>query len=316
MLDRESYRSPRPRLRKYWQPRYWPGWLAFAMFRLFAFLPQRAIWVLGAALGTLASLVHRTPTIRTNLALCFPELGEDEREKLRRRYYKFAGRAFLALGFSWFGSRELFERRVSLVGRQHVAQAISEGKGVIFLVPHFLFLEAAGIYISLQWPMIGVYRKPRNPMLHQALRYGTTRLGGLVVERYESFKPIVRAVREGYTLYYLPDQDPDRNDTDFVFAPFFGQPAATYTAFARLAKLTGAAVIPLFSRIKPGAGGYEIELLPPLENFPSGDDLADATRINEIMENAIRKHPEQYLWSYRRFKTRPDNAPSPYVRKK
>jgi len=316
MLDKERYRSPKPRLRDYWQPRFWSGWVVFAMFRLFALLPQRAIWLLGAVIGEIVSRVHRTTTIRTNLALCFPELSTMERERLRRRYYQNAGRAFLALGFSWFGSLKQYERRVTLNGRHHVEKALAEGKGVVFLVPHFLFLEAAGIYISLQWPMIGVYRKPRNPMLHQALRYTTTRLGGLVVERYESFKPIIRAVREGYALYYLPDQDPDRNDADYVFAPFFGQPAATYTAFARLAKLTGAAVIPLFSRIKPGAQGYEIELLPPLENFPTGDDVADASRVNEIMERAIREHPDQYLWSYRRFKTRPDNAPSPYIRKK
>ncbi|MEJ2106022.1 MAG: lysophospholipid acyltransferase family protein [Acidiferrobacteraceae bacterium] len=315
MLDKDRYRSARPRLREYWQPRYWSGWMLYGLLHLFAVLPQRMVWVLGAILGDIVSRIHRTTTIRTNLAMCFPELDERARESLRRRYYRFAGRAFVALGFSWFGSRKQYERRVRIRGSEHVDKALADGKGVLFMTPHFLFLEAAGIYVSTRWPMIGVYRKPRNPMLHQALRHAMSRHGGLVVERYESFKPIIRAVRDGYTLYYLPDQDPDRSDTDFVFAPFFGQPAATYTAFARLAKLTGAAVIPLFSRIRPGGQGYEIEMLPPLENFPTGDDVADASRINEVMERAIRETPEQYLWSYRRFKTRPDGAPSPYGKK-
>jgi KDO2-lipid IV(A) lauroyltransferase len=316
MLDRDRYRSPRPRLRDYWQPRYWPGWMLYGLLHLFALLPQRAVWVLGGILGDLASRLHRTTTIRTNLALCFPELDEPARDRLRRRYYHYVGRAFLTLGSCWFGSRPQLDRRFTIRGREHVDTALAQGRGVMFIVPHFLFLESAAVYVSTQWPMIGVYRKPRNRMLHQALRYAMSRYGTLVVERYESFKPIIRAVREGYVLYYLPDQDPDRSDTDFVFAPFFGQPAATYTAFARLAKVTGAAVIPLFSRMKPGGQGYEIEMLAPLEDFPSGDDVVDAGRINEVMERAIRETPEQYLWSYRRFKTRPDGAPSPYGKKK
>jgi KDO2-lipid IV(A) lauroyltransferase len=312
MIDKEQYRSPKPRLRDYWQPRFWPGWLAYGVFHLFALLPQRALWVLGGVVGDLASHVHRTTTIRTNLAMCFPELDEAAREDLRRRYYRYAGRAFLSLGFAWFGSRKQYERRFTIKGREHLERALEQGKGVLFLTPHFIFLEPAGIYVSLTWPVIGLYRKPRNPMLHQALRYGTTRLGGLVVERYENLKPVIRAVRDGYSLYYLPDQDPDRPDDDFVFAPFFGQPTATYTAFSRLAKLTRAAVIPFIGRMKPGGEGFEVELLPALEDFPSGDDVADATRVNALIEAEIRKTPEQYLWSYRRFKTRPDGAPSPY----
>jgi KDO2-lipid IV(A) lauroyltransferase len=315
MLREERYRSPRPRFRDFWQPRYWPGWILYGLFHLFPLLPQRVVWSLGGMLGSLVSRFHRTRTIRTNIAMCFPDLDGPARERLRRRYYQYAGRAFLALGASWFGSRAQLDRRFTLRGREYVDKVLSQGRGVMFIVPHFLFLESAAVYVSTQWPMIGVYRKPRDPMLHQALRYAMSRYGTLVVERYESFKPIIRAVRDGYVLYYLPDQDPDRSDTDFVFAPFFGQPAATYTAFARLARATGAAVIPLFTRMKPGAGGYEIELLPPLENFPSGDDVADASKVNEVMEQAIRETPEQYLWSYRRFKTRPDGAPSPYGKK-
>jgi KDO2-lipid IV(A) lauroyltransferase len=312
MIDKDLYRSPSPRLRDFWQPRYWVGWFAYGMFRLFSLLPHRLVWWLGGALGEVAQRLHRTTTIRTNLALCFPDLSDAAREELRRRYYRYAGRAFMALGFSWFGSRRRYERLFSVKGAEHLDAALARKQGVLFLAPHFIFLEPGGIYLSLHYPLIGLYRKPRNPLLHQALRYGTTRLGGMVVERYDNLKPIIRAVREGYFLYYLPDQDPDRGDEDFVFAPFFGVPAATYTAFGKLAKLTRAAVIPMFTRIRPDGRGFEIELLPPLEGFPSGDDMADATRVNAVIERAVRETPEQYLWSYRRFKTRPDGTPSPY----
>jgi KDO2-lipid IV(A) lauroyltransferase len=315
MIDRAQYSSSAPRFRDYWQPRFWLGWLAYGMFRLFAFLPQWAIWRLGPALGEVAFRLHRTTTIKTNLAMCFPELSNGEREHLRRRYYHYMGRAFLSLGLSWFGSRRRFERLFTLKGREYLDAALAKKQGVLFLAPHFIFLEHGGIFVSLYYPAIGLYRKPKNPMLHQALRYATTRLGGMVVERYENLKPVIKAVRNGYFLYYLPDQDPDRAEDDFVFAPFFGVPAATYTAFAKLARVTRAAVIPMVSRIRTDGKGYEIEMLPPLENFPTGDDVADATRVNQIIELAVRESPEQYLWSYRRFKTRPDGGPSPYGKK-
>jgi len=315
MIDEAQYRSGPPRFRDYWHPRYWPGWLAYSTIYILAFLPQRAVWWLGAVLGEAAFHIHRTTTIKTNLALCFPELDDEGRERLRRRYYHYIGRAFLALGLAWFGSRRRYQRLFTIKGQEHLDAAVDRKQGVLFLAPHFIFLEPGGIFISLSYPLIGLYRKPRNPMLHQALRYCTTRLGGLIVERYQNLKPVIKTVRHGHFLYYLPDQDPDRAEDDFVFAPFFGVPAATYTAFSKLARVTRAAVIPMFSRIRADGKGYEIELLPPLDNFPSGDDVADATRVNRIIEQAVRESPEQYLWSYRRFKTRPDGAPSPYGKK-
>lgn len=310
MIDKDRYRSPPPRLRDYRQPRFWAGWIAYGMFHLFALLPHRFVWWFGALVGELAFHFHRTTTIKVNLATCFPDLDEVGRERLRRRYYHNAGRMFMALGFSWFGSAARYRRLCSIAGREHLDALRSKGKGVLFLAPHFLALEAGGIRLQLDYPFIGLYRKPRNPMLHQALRAGMTHLGGLVVERYENLRPVIRAVREGYVLYYLPDQDPDREDDDIVFAPFFGVPAATYTAYARLARLMNAAVVPVATVITPR--GYELMIEAPLEGFPVGDDLADAERLNAVIERMVRAAPEQYLWSYRRFKTRPDGAPSPY----
>jgi lauroyl/myristoyl acyltransferase len=310
MIDKDLYRSPSPRLRDFWQPRYWAGWFAYGMFRLFSLLPHRLIWWFGAVIGEFAFRFHRTTTIKLNLAMCFPELDETARERLRRRYYHNAGRVFMALGFSWFGSEARYRRLCSFTGQAHLDVLRASGKGVLFLAPHFVALEAGGIRLQLEYPFIGLYRKPRNPMLHQALRAGMTHLGGLVVERYENLRPVIKAVREGYFLYYLPDQDPDREDDDFVFAPFFAIPTATYTAYARLARLMNAAVVPITTVITPR--GYEIRIDAPLQDFPVGDDLADAARLNAVIERMVRAVPEQYLWSYRRFKTRPDGAPSPY----
>jgi lauroyl/myristoyl acyltransferase len=115
-------------------------------------------------------------------------------------------------------------------------------------------------------------------------------------------------------FYYLPDQDPDRLDKSFVFAPFFNVPTATFTALGRLARLVNAVVIPCFTHQRPRGRGYEVVLHPPLDNFPTGDEQVDTTRMNTEIERVVREAPEQYFWSYRRFKTRPNHEPSPYRR--
>ena len=321
MIIKSQYPSSKPRFRDYPQPRYWSGWLIIGIFRLLSFLPQWAVWYLGPVLGEIGFYLHRTPTIRTNLEMCFPELSDAERDRLRRRYYHNIGRAFLGLGAAWYGSARRLRRLVKIKGMEHLKKAFTDNQGVLALVPHFLSLEMGGIAMSIYLKemghgAIGLYRRPRNPLLHQALRYNINHLGAEVIERYENLKVLIKALREGAAVYYLPDQDPDRPDDDYVFAPFFGVPAATYTAFAKLARLGRAAVIPMRTRMLPGAKGYEVEFLPPIDNFPSGDDQRDAERVNRLIEQMIREMPDQYLWSYRRFKTRPGGAPSPYVRKK
>jgi lauroyl/myristoyl acyltransferase len=97
-----------------------------------------------------------------------------------------------------------------------------------------------------------------------------------------------------------------------VFVPFFGIPASTITATSRIAQSTNAVVVPCITRILPRGRGYEVRLLPPLENFPTDDPVADAARMNREIEAWVREMPEQYMWSYRRFKTRPNNEPSLY----
>lgn len=320
MIDKSAHPSSKPRFRDYPQPHYWPAWMVIGVFRFFGLLPHRAIWILGALLGEIAFYVHRTTTIKTNLELCFPDFSLEKREHLRRRYYRNAGRALVGLGTAWHASTRRMRRLVRVKGMEHLEKAMASKQGVLLLAPHFLFLEMGGIAMSMYVAemgnkVIGLYRKPRDPLLHQALRYHSNHLGGEVVERYESLKVLIKAMRQGRVVYYLPDQDPDRPEDDYVFAPFFGVPTATYTAFAKLARLGRAIVIPMCSRILPSAKGYEVQLLPPMENFPTGDDQKDAERVNSLIEKAVHQSPDQYFWSYRRFKTRPGGVPSPYGKK-
>jgi KDO2-lipid IV(A) lauroyltransferase len=314
MTDNRSLAAAAPRLRDFLAPRYWLTWIVLGGFRVFAWLPARVVWLCGYALGEAAFHLNRTPTVRTNLRLCFPELSGNERERLRRRYYRRFGQVFLDFGLAWRGSAGQLRRRARIRGREHVEKARAEGRPVIFLAPHSIGLEVGWARLNLEWPMICMYRRPKDALFQQALLHFRSRFGGLAIERYAGLKPLVRHLLAGRLFYYLPDQDPDRPDKNFVFAPFFNVPTATFTALGRLAKLVDAVVITCFTHQLPHGRGYEIVLHPPLENFPTGDEQADTTRMNAEIERVVREAPEQYFWSYRRFKTRPDNEPSPYRR--
>lgn len=298
-------------------PRYWPLWALLGLLYLISLLPQRATWLLGVAFGELAFRLHRTPTIRTNIAMCFPDRTAAEQRALVRRYYRRAAQAAFDLGLAFLTPPERLKRRVRVVGAEHIQQAWDSGRGVILLAPHVIGLELGNQRLSLDWPMAYMYRRPRDPLINRLILRFRSRHGAIGIERYDTLSPLVRMLRKRTGLfYYLPDQDPDHVGKDYVFAPFFGVSTATYTALGRMARMGNAAVIPCFTRQLPCGRGYEVILKAPMEDFPTGDDLEDTRRMNEAIEQGVIEAPDQYFWSYRRFKTRPDNAPSPYLRKK
>jgi len=248
--------------------------------------------------------------------MCFPEKSAQERRQLVRRYYRRLGQGFFDLGLAWMSAPDRLRRLVRVSGIEHYRAALDSGKGVVLLAPHFVGLEIGFARIGLEHSLAHMYRKPSNERLHKTLYYFRTRHGGTGFERYDNLKPLIRFLRQGNGFYYLPDQDPDHPGKDYVFAPFFGVPTATYTALARFVELGHAVVIPCFTYQLPRGAGYEVCLHAPLTDFPVGNEVADATTMNREIEKGVLVHPDQYFWSYRRFKTRPDNAPSPYVRKK
>jgi KDO2-lipid IV(A) lauroyltransferase len=193
--------------------------------------------------------------------------------------------------------------------RHHYDEAVAAGENIILFTPHFLALDICGIALSSERPMISMYRESRNRLVDRMLRK-RGRFGGILFERRSSLKALIRYIREKRPFYYLPDQDP--GGAEGIFVPFFGVPAATVTAMSRIARMTGAVVIPCYNRILPRGRGFEVRFEAPLEDYPSDDAEKDARRMNEMLEQVVRLHPEQYLWSYRRFKTRPPGSPPIY----
>jgi KDO2-lipid IV(A) lauroyltransferase len=198
---------------------------------------------------------------------------------------------------------------VKVQDRHHYDEAVAAGRSIIMFAPHFLAMDIAGIRMSSERGMISMYRESRNKLIDRMLRK-RSRFAGVLFERRSNLKALIRYIREGRPFYYLPDQDP--GGAESVFVPFFGVPTATVTAFSRIARMTNAAVIPCYNRILPWGRGFEVRFEEPFKDYPSDDPEKDARRMNEEIEKAIRQNPEQYLWGYRRFKTRPAGSPPVY----
>jgi len=296
--------------RDFLSPRYWPDWLSLVFLRTVSLLPLPLIWLVGGVLGQLLYFLMgaRRHITLTNLRACFPELSPAQQRRLARAHFRAFTQAALATPIAWWGSERRMKRLVHTPGKEHFERALAEKKPVILLVAHFVAIEVAGMVLAPDHFMIDMYKRPRNLFFDWLIRTRRTRFvprhGGLLVERREGIKPVIRAIRRGGSFFYLSDQDQGRDGA--LFAPFFGIPAATLTALSRLTQLTSAVVLPCFARQLPWGRGYELIFQPPLENFPTDDVLADTTRMNKIIEDAVRAMPEQYFWSHRRFKTRPE----------
>ncbi len=301
-------------LKTFLHPRYWYAWPVLALMLLSSWMPSRVLWLLGNGLGSFFSWFP-SPARRfaeRNIELCFREMGTAERRRLMKHHFRLSGYAVLSLGVAWFAPLWRVKKLVTIRDQHNFDGVRASGRNIILLAPHFIALDIGGMRAGYDKNFISMYRKSRNPLL-EYLFQRRTRTGSALVDRLASLKSLIRHIREGRPFYYLPDQD--MGERASVFVPFFGIPAATVTALSRIAQSTNAVVVPCVSRILPHGSGFEVRFYPPFENFPTDDPVADAKRMNDEIEKRVREMPEQYMWSYRRFKTRPNNEPSLYSKK-
>ena len=293
-------------------PRYWLLGLGFGLLWLISLLPYRLLAFLGRGLGSLLFLLagRRAHIVDTNLRLCFPELADGNREKLKKQHFRALGQAVIGTGINMFASHRRLMRLTRVRDRQYFDAAIAAGKPVILLAPHFVGMEIAGLVLAPERHMLSMYQPIRNPLVDYMVRRGRERFGGIMIDHRAPMRQTVQLVRNGSPFYYLPDQDPGSGDK--VFAPFFGIPAAVTPGFSKFARLTRAEVIPCFTKLLPKGAGFEVIFLPPLTDFPSGNLEEDARLMNETIEQGIADMPEQYFWVHRRFKSRPDGEPRLY----
>ena len=292
-------------------PRNWPAWLGAGALRLLVLLPHRAILRLGAAFGALVAplLRARRHVVARNLELCFPELDEAARSKLRAEALRDMGVMLGEFALGWMASdRELAKLPVRVEGLEHLQALRGQARGALLVGGHFSHLELCARLISRQLRIAGMYRRMDSEVFEWIVLRARLGYADTMFDK-DALRATVKYLKRGGIVWYAPDQD--MRGKDSVFAPFFGIEASTITATHHLARLSGAAVIPFFHR-READGGYALRLEAPLENFPTSDVVADTARINALIERMVREAPAQYLWAHKRFKTRPPGMPAVY----
>jgi KDO2-lipid IV(A) lauroyltransferase len=297
-------------------PRYWLLWLGLGFWRLITLLPFSVLLALGARLGR---VMHRYSTQRRyfaerNIEPCFPELSEQEQAELVLKNFESNGIAFFETGIAWWWPNKRFRKLFRYEGFEHIENL--NGQGALMLALHYTTLEMGASAMCDRLPMDGMYRANGNPVFDYVQRKGREmrlRGRGKAYPRND-VRTIFKALRKGRLIWYAADQDYGRKHS--VFAPLFGVETASITATARFAEMGRAAVVPFTHVRLPNRQGYLVKVHPRIDNFPTGDEVADATRINAAIEGFIREQPDQYLWVHRRFKTRPEGEETLYAIKR
>jgi KDO2-lipid IV(A) lauroyltransferase len=285
------------------------------LLRLFEPLPFPLLVWLGRRLGGL--LAHLPLSFvriaRRNLELCLPELSVEERERILKEHFRSLGIGMFETAMSWWSSNERIRELTQLVGEEHLQAALAQGRGAILLSAHFTTLEIGARSLTARLPTSIMYRPTSNLVLERFLARNRGRQAKRAIPR-DDVRQLVTALKNNEPVWYAPDQSYRKKGAQMV--RFFNIPAATNTATSRLARMTGAPVLPYFPERLPGSQGYRMTILPALENFPTDDPVADAERFNRLIEEHVRRVPAQYLWIHRRFKGLTADYADYYGRKK
>ncbi|MHB1946814.1 MAG: LpxL/LpxP family Kdo(2)-lipid IV(A) lauroyl/palmitoleoyl acyltransferase [Gammaproteobacteria bacterium] len=299
------------RLIKLASPRYWPAWLGLSLLWLITRLPYQWQINIGESLGKAICLFptkfkHIT---ETNIKLCYPDLSDKERSLLVRKNFASIGVGLIEAGMAWWLPDSKLNCLYKIHGLEHVEAAFARGKGIILLGPHFTCLEMIGRLLGMQYAFAVMYRPHKKALIsfiHERFR----KKNSVQYIARHRIRELLRALNNNKAIWYAYDVDGGKKRS--VFAPFFGIKTASLTAVTRIVKLSDASVVPISFYRRDNELGYDIFLSAPLENFPGSNLEEDATRLNAAIELAIRNKPEQYVWQYKRFKTRPQGEPRFY----
>jgi len=294
----------------FWEPKYWLTWLGFSIAWLITRLPYRLQLHIGSFIGWIGFHVakSRHHIVEVNISLCFPDLQQEEQNHLVRKIFRSSGISMIETANAWLRDPRDFISIVSITGLHHLENTLKQGKGVILLGMHFSTLDLCGAVLGTYVEFDVMYRRNKNRLLDLIMKRGREKNFPRAINRND-IRGILSSLKLGHAVWYGADQDYGKKHS--VFAPFFGVQAASITATGRFAKLTKSPLI-LFTHFRNENGSYRIELSAPMEDFPTGDEVADASFINQLVEQTVLQQPDQYWWLHRRFKTRPEGESRPY----
>ena len=287
-------------------PRFWRSWLLILWLKLAAALPWRFSLGLHRRFGRFLGRRSRSARrlVDDNLARCFPEVDAGAREALATEFFGNMGAIIAELALAWFGPRPLLRRLFAVEGVENLERALAGGRGVILCAGHFTPIELASVAVADYAPRYALlFNKRRSRLLSEFQRRARARYSDAAFEKH-NLRAMLRSLRENSVVWFSADEA--HTGKSSALLPFFGEPALTHTSLSRLAKISGAALVPLFFCRLDDGSGYRLRFEPALENFPSDDVVADTLRLITVLEGQIRECPSQYFWKQKRFRRRRD----------
>lgn len=299
---------------RYLAPKFWGMWSLLLLLRLSLLLPRMWVLRLGACIGDQFRRRNRKRRriVEVNLALCFPDYTPEQRAQLAIEHFRAYGRSLADMGLTLWGSSEKIRSLVKTAGlEQHIQ--LCKRTNVIVVTWHLTTLELSGNVLSTAGPVVTMMNRMHNPVLTWVFARARCRFTEVkLLMRDEGLRPYIACLRAGRQGVIVADEDLGAKDSGLVFVPFFGAQRAILSTPARLAKSASARVATCASRLDPTTGNYLFTITPALEGVDGTDLVADTKAIAASMEQLISLAPEQYMWTFRWFKTRADDAPSPY----
>lgn len=294
--------SERIALYRFLGPRFWGVWLALGCIRLLTLLPLPIQLAIGRMLGRIGYFFSRRDRriAMINVDLCLPDWSETQRRRLVKTHFQSLGCALLETALVWWASDARLKRLIRFEGVEHLQRALAAGRGALMLSAHFTTLEMGARALTLLGPTSIMYLTPQNPLIAELSRRGRARHTVQAISA-DQIRDLLANLKNNLPVWYAPDQR--FTDKNCEIVRLFGQPASSNVATSRLAKISGAPVLPYFPERRADNRGYVVRILPPFENYPSGDAIADTRRFHELIEERVRAHPDQYLWAYKRFRT-------------
>ena len=286
--------------------------LAIGLLKFLALLPYGFVARLGDGLGWLLYQIpsKRKRVVHVNLSLCFPEWSAEHREEIAQKHFRHAIRSYVERSVQWFGSAEKLKKLIQVDSEVDLLDP--DMPPTLLLGAHFVGIEAGSVFInySLHRQCGALYQPMSNKVLDDVAKAARGRFGADMASRADSARIVLRWLRDRKPVMLGADMDYGLRNSTFV--PFFGVPTCTLTAVGRLAEVGHAQVVPFIGEVLPNYKGYRLKVFKPWDNYPTGDDEADARRMNAFLEEQIPLMPEQYYWVHKRFKTRPPGEPSVY----
>jgi len=287
------------------------SWIVFFIIWLIAQLPYKILILLGRGLGKFVQLVlkSRRKVVATNLNICFPQLIQTEINILINQHFSELGMMLTQTIKTFLGSTKNIEKTATIIGGEHIEQCQKNNQGILLVAGHFTSLDMGGKILCQKYPIAGMYRPHKHPLTEYIVTKSRLKYATKMYKRDE-LRPIIKHLKSGGILWYAPDQDYRRGQS--VFVPFFGKQAATITATHQMARLSKCKVLFFHVQRNNKSPHYTLTISPPMENFPSKDPILDTTRVNQGVEEMVKRNPAEYLWVHKRFKTAPEGEKNPY----